>query len=550
MQIKRPKAIFAAALAAYLTVATLAGCSLSSAAETTTSESSTTGSSATDVALTTDDALAENKDYTDTAALADETWDEADEVAVTLDGDTAEASGDGVDVDGSTVTITAPGTYRLSGTLTDGQVVVSSEADGLVRLVLDGVDITSSTTSAIAIMEADGVSVVLADGSENSLADASEYEYEDGEDEPNATLFSKEDLVISGDGALTVTGNSNDGIGSKDGLVVAGGNITVDAVDDGVRGKDYLVVTGGTLDVTADDDGLKADNEDGTDDDGDTVGYAAFLGGDVTISAGDDGVHAESDLVVADGTLTVTESYEGLEGTHILVAGGTTDITASDDGLNAAGATSTEETAATEETSTSQVATTQDGAAQAGERPEGAPEGGRGGGMGGGAGGESAGDFSLTITGGTLTVDADGDGLDSNGTTTITGGDITVFGPTMNGNGALDSQGAFTVSGGNLVAVGSSGMAQTPDADSSQAWVAATFDTVAAGSEVQVIGDGGSVLADVTLAKDTQSIVLSAAGLVDGRTYKIVADGTEIATATAGEAVAGGIGGMGGGPQG
>ncbi|MBL0888743.1 carbohydrate-binding domain-containing protein [Myceligenerans indicum] len=536
MRIKRPKTLFAAALTAYLTVGALAGCSLSSAAEETTATVAS-GTSTTQVALTTDDALADAKDYTELAELADETWDEADEVAVTLDGDTAEASGDGVDVDGSTVTITAPGTYRLSGTLTDGQVVVSSEADGLVRLVLDGVDVTSSTTAAIAVMDADDVSVVLADGSENSLTDAAEYQDDGDEDGPNAALFSTADMVISGGGTLDVTGNSNDGITSKDGLVVAGGTIRVDAADDGVRGKDFLVVTGGTLDVTAADDGLKADNEDGTDDDGDTVGYAAFLGGDVTVSAGDDGVHAEADLVVADGTLTVTESVEGLEGAHILIAGGTTDVTASDDGLNASGATTTDDTATTGD----------------GERPDGPPEGGPGGGMGGmggGPGGEGAGDFSLAITGGTLTVDADGDGLDSNGTLTITGGDTTVHGPTMNGNGALDSNGGIAVSGGNLIAVGSSGMAETPDADSSQAWVAATFDTLPAGTELQVIGDGGAVLGDITLTKDTQSIVLSVADVVDGQTYTIVADGKEVATATAGEAIAGGMGGMGGGRQG
>ncbi|MBO0611090.1 carbohydrate-binding domain-containing protein [Myceligenerans salitolerans] len=514
MRIKRPKTLLAAALAAYLAVATLTGCSLSSAAETIGTESSTSTSSATsstDVALTTDDALADNKDHAETAALADETWDEADEVRVTLDGDTAEASGAGVEVDGSTVTITAPGTYRLTGTLTDGQVVVSSEADGLVRLVLDGADITSATTSAIAVMEADDVSVVLADGSENFLRDAAEYEYEGDEDEPNAALFSKDSMVISGDGSLGVTGNANDGITSKDGLVIAGGTITVEAADDAVRGKDYLVVTGGTLDVTASGDGLKADNEDGTDDDGDTVGYAAFLGGEVTVSSGDDGVHAESDLVVADGTLTVTRSAEGLEGAHVLVAGGTTDVTASDDGLNAAGATGTTS---------------------------------------GGMGGESVGDFSLAVTGGALTVDAGGDGLDSNGTTTVTGGDVTVLGPTSNGNGALDSQGTFTVDGGNLVAVGPSGMTQAPDGGSAQAWVVATFDTLAAGTEVRVVGDGGSVLAALTLTKDAQSIVLSAPDLVDGRTYTVLAAGSEVATVTAGEAVTEGTGGVGRGRRG
>ncbi|MCF4123237.1 carbohydrate-binding domain-containing protein [Antribacter sp. KLBMP9083] len=536
MRITRPRPLLSAALAGTLVFGALAGCSAVAATETTTTTTTestetdtSTGTTTTAVALDVTEALADNKDYTETAALADETWDASDEVAITLEGDTASASGDGVTVDGSTVTITAPGTYRISGTLTDGQIVVSSAVEGVVRLVLDGADITSSTTSAIAVMEADKVSVVLADGTQNSLEDASTYEYADGEDEPNAALFSAADLVISGGGSLDVTGSSNDGIASEDELVIAGGTITVTAVDDGVRGKDYLVVTGGTLDVTAQGDGLKSDNEDGTDDDGDTVGYIAFLGGDVTVSSGDDGVHAESDLVIGDGTLTVTEAVEGLEGAHILVAGGTVDVTASDDGLNAAGATST----------TTDDTTAENAAATAPEPPAGGPGGG-----GGGTGGEAAGDFSLAITGGTLTVDAGGDGLDSNGTFTITGGDITVFGPTSDGNGALDSQGTFTVDGGTVIAVGSAGMAQSPGASSAQGWVAATFDTLSAGTVLQVTDADGTVVAEVTLTKDTRSVVLSGAEVQDGATYTVVADGSEVATATAGEAVAGGMGGM------
>ena len=151
-----------------------------------------------------------------------------------------------------------------------------------MRLVLDGADITSSTGSAIAVTQADDVSVVLADGSSNSLTDASTYE-DTSEDAPNAALFSSDAMVISGTGALSVTGRSNDGIASKDGLVIASGDITVTAVDDGVRGKDFLVVTGGTLDVDATGDGLKADNEDGTNEDGEAVGYVALLGGEVTV---------------------------------------------------------------------------------------------------------------------------------------------------------------------------------------------------------------------------------------------------------------------------
>lgn len=521
MTIRRPHPVLTATLTAALAIGALAGCSTAAADATSDTAEPITIS---DVATTVDDALDDNEDYTDLTALGDETWDASSETAIALDGDGATVSGDGASADGSTVSISTPGTYRISGALDDGQIVVNSEADGVVRLVLDGADITSSTGSAIAVTQADDVSVVLADGSSNSLTDASAYE-DTSEDAPNAALFSADAMVVSGTGALSVTGRSNDGIASKDGLVIAGGDITVTAVDDGVRGKDFLVVTGGAVDVDAEGDGLKADNEDGTNDDGETVGYAALLGGEVTVASGDDGVHAESDLVVDGATVTVSESVEGLEAAHILVAGGAIDVTSSDDGFNAAGGTSTTTEASTEgETPTGGEPST------SGTMPDGEPPQGGGGGM----PGETAGDFSVAITGGDVTVDAAGDGLDSNGTLTISGGEVTVFGPTDAGNGTLDSAGAITVAGGTLIAVGSSGMLQTPG-DGSEGWVAATFDTLGAGTELTLVNASGVTVASVTLTKDAQAAVLASPDVTSGEEYTLQADGADVATVTAGE---------------
>lgn len=546
MNIRRPHPALTAVLTGALTIGVLAGCS-TSAAEVT--NGTVTPVTISDVATTAEDALADNEDYTELSAVAEETWDESSETTVSLTGDTASVSGDGAAVDGSTVTISAPGTYRVSGTLDDGQVVVSSEADGVVRLVLDGAEITSSTGSAVAVTQADDVSVVLADGSSNSLTDAATYA-DTSDDAPNATLFSSDAMVISGTGALAVTGRSNDGIASKDGLVVAGGDITVTAVDDGVRGKDFLVVTDGIIDVDAVDDGLKADNENGTNDDGETVGYAALLGGKITVAAGDDGVHAESDLVVQDATVTVTESVEGLEAAHLLVTSGTIDVTSSDDGFNAAGGTSTTiDAAATGDTDTSDdaaadanTATDQDAAGGSpgdGEMPAGAeppasgtmPEGEPPQAGGGGMPGEASGDNSLVVIGGDVTVDAGGDGLDSNGTLTVSGGNVTVFGPTDGGDGTLDSAGALTVDGGTLLAVGTSSMLQTPG-DGSEGWFAATFDTQSAGTVLTVLDASGASIAEVTLTKDAQSIILASPDVTNGEDYTLQADGKKVPTSS------------------
>lgn len=540
MTIRRPRTLLTAALSGALAVGILAGCS-------TTTADPTSPVTISEVASTVDDALSDNEDYTDLAAVAGESLETAGETAVSLDGDSATVSGGGAAADGSTVTISEPGTYRISGTLDDGQVVVDSAADGVVRLVLDGADITSSSGSAVAVTQADDVSVVLADGSANSLTDAATYA-DTTEDAPNAALFSADSMAISGTGSLDVTGRSNDGIASKDGLVITAGDITVTAVDDGVRGKDFLVVTGGTLDVDAQDDGLKADNEDGTNDDGETVGYAALLGGDVTVAAGDDGVHAESDLVIADVKLTVTESVEGIEGAHVLVASGTVDVTSSDDGFNAAGGTSTtsEDAPADGELPPGGEPPTS-GEMPTGEPPQGGGPGGGGqdgggqggGGQGGGGGmpDEAAGDFSLVVMGGDVTVDAEGDGLDSNGTLTVSGGSVTVFGPTQGGNGSLDSAGAITVDGGTLLAVGTSSMLQTPG-DDSEGWVAATFDTLGSGTELAVVDSAGNAVAEVTLTKDAQAVVLASPDVTSGAQYTLQADGKDVTKVTAGDTTA------------
>jgi len=183
---------------------------------------------------------------------------------------TIHAQADDVDYDASTaktialgsgnVEITEPGTYILTGTLSNGQVIVNSSAEGKVRIVLSNASITNSSGAAIDVRAADEVVVVLAEGTSNSLTDGSGYDTS-GEDAADAALFSMADLTIGGTGSLIVTGNTADGIASKDGLVILGGTITVKAADDGIRGKDYLVIQDGTLDVTSAQDGLKSTNE-------------------------------------------------------------------------------------------------------------------------------------------------------------------------------------------------------------------------------------------------------------------------------------------------
>jgi hypothetical protein len=260
-----------AAVSGLLLAAVLAGCTAEAA--TTGSTDTTTSVSAEEVAastgITVEEALAANLETHDDDA--DYAYAESDVVDVVLTGDSAEADSDAVAVDGGTVTITAAGTYRLSGSL-DGQVVVDTQDDGVVRIVLDDAEISSSTTSALAFLDAGTAMVVLADGSTNTLSDGSDYAADGSE--PNAALYSAADLTVTSTGTLVVTGNANDGIASKDGLILDSGTITVDAVDDGIRGKDYLVVEDADVTVTAGGDGLKADDAEDA-----TAGYVHVAAG-------------------------------------------------------------------------------------------------------------------------------------------------------------------------------------------------------------------------------------------------------------------------------
>lgn len=583
-----------------LGTAALAGCSSDNSAAATTSSSSSTSTVAADGGHDAATVLAANKDI-HLKSGDDVEADESAAVDITLDGDSAAVDGDGAGADGSTVTITTGGSYRLSGELTDGQIVVDAP-DASVTLILDGVGITSSSGAAVAATEAKELVVVLADGSENTLADTDSYA-EDAD--VTAALFSAGDLTIAGDGSLTVHGNGNDGIASKDGLVIDSGTVEVEAADDGIRGRDYAVVHGGTVTVTAGGDAVKSDNDEDAD-----AGYVVVSGGTVkvtaagdgvdaatdlvmtggrltsvakasddssahglksgvitvlesgtvtvdasadalhsdsavhlngakvTAAAGDDGIHAEGDLVIGAGTLEITMSNEGLEGKDILVSGGSTTVRSSDDGVNASGS----------ETSSSD------------DR----------GGFGGGGGGEGAGDYSAQVTGGTLVIDADGDGFDSNGTAEVTGGTVVVNGPEMNGNGALDVNGSFTVSGGVLLAAGSAGMVVAPDEGSEQGWLSATLDaSVAAGSTLHVVDADGEVVATYVTSKAVQNVVFSSSAIKSGEEYTIREGGSAsgkstgglagsgelggsagtIATVTAGDAPEGGFGGGPGGRQ-
>jgi len=530
---------------------------------------------------------------------ADLTFDPTDAVAVTL-ADGASSGGSGVSVNGDTVTLTSAGTYSVAGTLSSGTLVVNAPSS-VVNIVLDGVDITAADVAAINVIDAEQVIVWLADGSSNTLADAAGAAVDEAvEDAPNATIFSTSDLWIAGDGSLTVTANANDGITSKDSLIIASGTISVTAADDGVRGKDHLVIKDGTLTVDAAGDALKADNESVVDEPDAAVGViwieggvidltagsdgtdaarqVTIMGGEFTIAAGDDGLHSDAVLRIDGGTIVITESYEGVEGAYMYLSGGDVTVASSDDGINVAGGLESVETTSADATADQAAGLPADAGAgmpadQMGDMPA-RPDGGmagdwdpsadqadgmqadRGAGMQGGPGGQSGtstvvddittltvsamtgsgfggptegnnGTRFLELSGGTYVIDADSDGVDVNGSMTVTGGTLVISGTEDGANGALDVDNTFTVTGGTLAANGTSTMAVAPGDTSTQASLAMTLSgTAPAGTLITITDADGTQIASFTTAKSSDSFVFSSDEIESGADYTISVGGT------------------------
>ncbi|WP_101698116.1 carbohydrate-binding domain-containing protein [Clostridium minihomine] len=231
----------------------------------------------------------------------DDSWDASTATAITLNGASATVEGRGAAAQGGVVTISAAGTYLLSGTLADGQILVSAGKEDLVRLVLNGVTLSNSASAPIYSRQAKKTIITLAQGSQNTITDASEYQYADANtDKPDAAVFSQDDLVINGTGKLTVTGNYNNGIGSQDDLKVVNGTLQITAANHGLKGRDSVAVKEGSVTVNAKADGIRANNNEDS-----TKGWIAIEGGSFDITSGQDAFQAETILQVTGGDFQI-----------------------------------------------------------------------------------------------------------------------------------------------------------------------------------------------------------------------------------------------------
>ena len=406
---------------------------------------------------------------------------QAPEAVILLEGDSVSASVRGVAVSGSVVTIGAPGAYTVRGTLNDGRIIIDlKENPGKVTLFLDGADITCLTDSAIALIQAKELNLVLAAGSENRIVSGTEADlisYD--ETRQGAAIFAEDDLDIQGEGALTVLGYLNNGITCKDDLKLKGGRLLVFAVNNGVRASESVTLSGGTVDIESGNDGLKASSAKKAD-----KGFVQIEDGSLTVVSGGDGISAETELRILGGSITVTAegdpaeaSCKGLKGkTGVTISGGAVSVTADDHALRSGAGL-----------------TINDGVLQLRSRQ------GKG----------IAAETELTVSGGTLSVQSADDGLVSADTVRITGGELLIqsgadgiqggkkgtgFGDTVGSviieggrtlisafNKPVDAKASFQIHGGTLLACGSG----TPSPVSEIPWLLYTVKG-GAGDELSV----------------------------------------------------------------
>ena len=475
-------------------------------------------------------------------------WDTTGATVITLNGESASVSGNGAYVNNGSVVITNAGKYLLSGTLTDGNISVDAYISSKVWLLLDGVNITSSDNAAIRVEEADKVFLTLAEGSENFLSTGETFSDTAIADGTNGAIYAHDDLTINGTGALTIVSGYKHGIDANDDLIITGGTINITAPLDGLHANDSLRIMNADLTIDAGDDGLMVAKENGylhiesgtinIKADGDaihTAGDITIDSGSIALSAGDDGIHSDTNVLINDGVLLISECYEGIEAVTIDIAGGDITIYPSDDGLNANG----------------------------GSDMFGMP-----GGFGPGALGQNTETATPTptvetqeddstwvrISGGNLTIinenARDADGIDSNGDLIITGGTIRVSLPGGGTNNAIDygseSGGKATISGGNLVAAGGSMMSENFDESSEQPVIMYNLtETVEGGTEVLVLDAEGNEILSYTPPQSFNSIFLSSPEMKVGETYTVIIGETEEELTMDSDAITLGSAGMG-----
>ena len=450
-------------LALMLIIMPFAGCTAQDAVGTTVTEASS--------ALQIDSTY-----FTDRDSKID--YEESTASKIVLSSTTAKITGDGAKLEDKTVKITKEGTYILSGSSDGLNVVVEAADTEKVWLVFDNLSM-KGVSAPIQVLTADKVFITLAKGSTNTIEDIETAENE----ELNAAIYSKSDLTINGSGKLIVNGKYEHGIKSSDDLKMLGGSFVITAANDGLNANDALNIK-------------------------DSV---------IEISAKGDGIHSDKNVYIDGKSLNIKESEEGIEGKVVDIVSGDIDIKSSDDGINATDSSLKTDNlpADVQEKIKNRPERPEGEAVPEGEmqRPEGMP---RGGGF------ENQEGTEIIIRGGDLYIDASGDGIDSNGNLTVSGGKVVIEGSGSRGDGAIDYNGTGLVTGGEVLALGGNDMIQSFSSESAQSHIVVTAkESIAVGAKITIKDEAGKVLYEHINKKAFSALVYSSKDLVKSKNYTV-----------------------------
>lgn len=416
---------------------------------------------------------------------------------IKLNGSSASCESNAVEINGSTITIKDEGTYVVSGTLDNGMIIVDSEDTDKMQIVLNGTKIHNESGAAIYVKQSDKVFLTLNESTENILSSGTTFTSMD-EEEIDGVIYSKDDLTLNGKGSLSIKSPGGHGIVSKDDLIITGGEYMIEVANHGLSANDMLGIADGNFTIISGEDSIHCDMN------------IYIESGVFEIHAKDDAIHADETLLVSGGKINITSSYEGLEALDIKVSGGNIRIVADDDGLNAAGGAD----------SSGFGGMGNDQFGGQGGRPGGG-HGGRLGSQGGFGGMGGSSDGSIIISGGELSINASGDGIDANGTLEITGGSVTVCGPTQGDTATLDYDVSGVITGGTFIGTGARNMAQT-FSESEQGVISVSVGNQEAGTLITLTDGGGNVIISHKPEQPFAVVILSSPEIKKGETYKIM----------------------------
>lgn len=528
-------------------------------------------------------------------------YDETISKSITFNGTSIEADSSSCEVDGTTVKITAGGTYHLSGTLNDGQVIINlkNESDS-VHLIFDNVQISNSNSACLVTKDASKVTITLQKSTENYLINEGTFETDD-DSKIDAVLYAKTDLTINGEGCLSITSAEGHGIHCKDNLVITGGNYDISCLNQGIKANDSISIASGDFTIVSGKDGIHCENNDDT-----TIGNIYIMDGSFDIKSAADGISAQASLQIDDGTFnilggdgatgTVSDSFgdvgnpffqnnsynpsaddsESLKclksGIDIQINNGIFYLNSSDDAIHSNNNLSITDGSFNITTDDDAIHAENDLLISGGtiqiescyEGIEGAKitisdgditllasdDGINAASSTSNASNPMAVDSnaSITISGGVIKITAYGDGIDSNGSLDITGGDIQVWGPTNGANGSLDYSGSASITGGTVMAAGASGM-QENFTTSEQGSILVEVGSQASGTEFTLYDSKGNLIASGTPTVNYAVVIISTPSMVKGETYTLTA-GTYSEEITLDSLIYGngqGFGGFGGG---